>query len=382
MPSNIDPNAEHRSTFGERQLERANLEPSSKLLSSLRIPPIHALGPLPEEQHITTLNEALLAEALAWTLQPQSLAALRLKQTLGLISACPTLTFREQGQLGDLLVRLVEDPNIVELRLRDRENPLYHHTQVLYNMTWFALAEKERLGLDFSELKNLFTLALLHDIGTGDCTTPKVYSSEVETAIKAAELADETNVAELKDRVFELVGTAVAFRLEHMHRGMELLPALLEPYRARGDFSSTDIERIRRTIAVHDYPSIERVFSRLRKRAKVPESSFGKPGQYLLPLSDPYIGNLLTLQREADRFDMITLTGVIFNVQRSKPSGELSEIDLAAIKQQGNKNVKSHLDEGQLYADAALDDGKFLQGSLYRTPTGYQAFEMARRRYL
>ena len=64
------------------------------------------------------------------------------------------------------------------------ENPVYHHTQVLYNMALLAVGEH----CSYSVIKNLLALALLHDAGSGLCRCAKVVN---ETIVKAFEKAEQ-----------------------------------------------------------------------------------------------------------------------------------------------------------------------------------------------
>jgi glucose-6-phosphate isomerase len=255
------------------------------------------------------------------------------------------------------------------------ENPVYHHTQVLYNMALLAVGEH----CSYSVIKNLLALALLHDAGSGMCSCAKVVN---ETIVKAFEKAEQESdiqkKAELLKEAEALSQQGMRFRLEHMDKGPGIISLVMGDFVAEGIFSASDVHLINRAVVIHDYPSIEKNLNGLRKKGK--PVGFER-GMFLLPLNDPAIGTLVTLLREADRYFMLSVQGAIKDlIFKQKKDADLV-IDAAAVLEQGRKNIKSHKKEYLLYQKAGQDDGKFLGDSLYRTHTGFALFKSAEKRY-
>lgn len=252
-----------------------------------------------------------------------------------------------------------------------KANPVYHHTQVLYNMVRLALGEE----CGYEELKNLLVLALLHDIGNAFCRYEKVNTDKIVDAFKIANTAEnEEERKRLKEEAIELARKGIAFRLEHMDKGSELIKKVIGECKCveNGLLEEYDIHLICRAVVIHDYPSIEESLRELRENEiKVRYDR----GAFLLPFNDPAIGRLVAFLREADRLFMLSLQGVIKGLKGK-------EVDAGAVAEYGRGNINRHKAEYRLYSVANKDDGRFIKNeSLYTSYTAYTIFDEAKRKY-
>ena len=239
-------------------------------------------------------------------------------------------------------------------------NPLYHHTQVLENMIKIVTGEQ----LIYSEIKRASVLALLHDIGNAESIKEKVKNSQIEDAITHAQQHDDPTHWNI---VTQLAEKAMAFRLEHMDKGVGMIQQLSSPFVKESMLTDEDIHFICRAVAIHDYPSIEKSLHKLRESGY---TSQYVQGDFLLPFDTTPFGQLITYLREADRLFMVTEQGVIKDLKDGKK--EITHNN-KVLKLESNE--KSHRNEYTLYVKAGKDDGKFICETLYRTKTGYSLFQ-------
>jgi hypothetical protein len=231
------------------------------------------------------------------------------------------------------------------------QNPIHHNTQVLDNMVQLALGE----DLAYSELKNAVLLALLHDIGNAISKRQKFKTDQVIAALKE-DVQKGTTMA-LK---------AIAFRLEHMDHGPELTRGILDPFVAENKLGDEDVHFISRAIAVHDYPSIEKILTDLED--KTGQRAGYAPGDFLLPFDSSPFGKLIEWLREADRLFMLSKQGVIKDV---RDAGEVVTPHRLLAKLKSNE--AKHAKEFTLYNRVGRAEG-FQAKTLYRTRTGYAMF--------
>ena len=231
------------------------------------------------------------------------------------------------------------------------QNPIHHNTQVLENMIQLALGEQ----LPYSQFKNAALLALLHDIGNAISRRQKYKTDQVITALKE-DVQRGTGMA-LK---------AIAVRLEHMDRGPELARDVLEPFVAEGKLGNEDVHFLCRAIAVHDYPSIEKILKDLED--KTGKRAGYVAGDFLLLCDSSPFGKLIECLREADRLFMLSEQGVIKDILDS--GDELTPKNLLAKLE---SNAKKHGEEFTLYELAGRAEG-FQGETLYRTRTGHAMF--------
>jgi len=102
-----------------------------------------------------------------------------------------------------------------------------------------------------------------------------------------------------------------------------------------------------------------------------------RPGQFLFAFDRSPCGLLITLLREADRLFMVTKQGVVKDVLDKNPT-----VTEASFSEKLAHNAARHREEYRLYREAAMDDWRFLNGTLYRTQGGYRLFEEMSRQKL
>lgn len=238
-------------------------------------------------------------------------------------------------------------------------NPIYHHTQVLVNMIRIGLGEK----LSYSEFKNATILALLHDIGNAISIKEKVTNSKI---LEKEEEEKKEGTGELLQEVKDLVDKSMAFRLEHMDKGPQLIREITKQFVDKGILREEDLHFICRAVSIHDYPSIEMSLKEIREIGI--EVEYAK-GDFLLPFDNSPFGRLITFLREADRLFMVSEQGIIKDLIDSEkeqtPANKLEKL---------RSNKQRHIDEYKLYIEANKDDGEFKEKTLYRTVTGYSIF--------
>ncbi|MDP6542810.1 MAG: hypothetical protein QGH60_02400 [Phycisphaerae bacterium] len=256
----------------------------------------------------------------------------------------------ELQELGGMLPLVFEAalPHFVAGRER---NPIHHHTQVLDNMVRIGLVECP----SYREFRNAVLLALLHDVGNAVSRRPKFKTDEVIAALE--EDIHEGTVVALK---------AIAFRLEHMDHGPALARDVLAPFVSGGKLGDDDVHFIGRAIAVHDYPSIEKVLKELADKTQI--STGYEPGDFLLPFESSPFGRLIEWLREADRLFMLTEQGVLKDLRDDDEDATASNILIRL-----DSNANKHVEEFELYRRVDRAEG-FRENTLYRTLTGYNLF--------
>lgn len=300
----------------------------------------------------------------------ESLAVKNLEIALSCINASDRLKDWQKEELKTILTNLFRKA-LPYLRKGAEANPIYHHTQVLNNMVRIGLGEK----LPYEELRNALILALLHDIGDaflpdiGNAISekPKVTISDVKDVLNPnkpentkREIAQEFKLEHIKDNIElakRLAEMAIEFRLEHMNKGPGLVRKVLQQYLDEETLRGDDVDLICEAIKIQDYPSVEKALELLRTLGV----SVNYPkGHFLLPFDDSPFGRLITFLREADRFFMVSYQGVV------KDLDDKEKIIPEDIRLKLESNMESHRDEYRLYRDANRDDGRFIQGTLYR----------------
>ncbi|MFX0204000.1 MAG: hypothetical protein ACFFCW_48500, partial [Candidatus Hodarchaeota archaeon] len=135
---------------------------------------------IPAEHKIKTIDDGLIIKILSCS--DKILALKNLEDTFRLIDKYSVLKKNEKEKLKDLLKNLYTEA-LPDFKKGDDHNPIYHHTQVLYNMMRLILGEK----CSYRESQNLLVLALLHDIGNAICTHDKVTNTMVKDAFAEAD---------------------------------------------------------------------------------------------------------------------------------------------------------------------------------------------------
>ena len=305
---------------------------------------------IPAEHNITKISKRLLDKI--YLCPDEELALKNLEHTFEIIDGYDGLVDDEKKEIMTLLKRLYYGA-LPYFRAGNAENPIYHHTQVLYNMARLVPGEE----CSYEKLKNLLVLALLHDIGNAICTHKKVTTDDIKDAFKKADLArSKTKKTELTEKAIDLAREARAFRLEHMDKGPEWIRRITEKYVEEGLLEEEGLHLICRAVAIHDYPSIEKNLYMLRERG-IPVKH--EKGVFLLPFNDPAIGRLVTLLREADRLFMVSVQGVIKNLKDKK-----IEVITKNVLERGKSNIRNHKGEYNLYKEA---DFLFEIGLRYET---------------
>lgn len=279
--------------------------------------------------------------------EDRRLAAENIERALRRLTEAPSggLSGEQVGELRSVLTSLFREalPCFVE---GARGNPVHHNTQVLDNMIQIGLGE----GIGYRELKISAVAGLLHDIGNATSERGKVKTDQVEDAWKAGDVAGAR----------QLAADAIAFRLEHMDNGPELIRQVA------GALGHDDLHFICRAVLVHDYPSIEEILSDLRNEIGV-ETAYA-PGDFLLPLDGTVFGRLIERLREADRLFMVTEQGVLKDL---RDDGE--EATAENVLRKLRSNARRHEKEFVLYECVGRGEG-FRGGTLYRTATGYSMY--------
>lgn len=231
-------------------------------------------------------------------------------------------------------------------------NPVHHNTQVLDNMIQIGLGE----GIGYRELKISAVSALLHDIGNATSKREKIKTDQVEDAWKAGDMPG----------AMRLASDAIAFRLEHMDNGPELIREVTGAAVEDGVLGHDDLHVICRAVLIHDYPSIEEILSDLRNEIGV-ETAYA-PGDFLLPLDGTVFGRLIERLREADRLYMVTEQGVLKDLRDADEEAAAENV-LRKLR----SNARRHEQEFLLYECVGRGQG-FRGRTLYRTATGYSMY--------
>lgn len=336
---------------------------------------------IPAEHEIVAINGGLIAGMLSCS--DIDLALKNRDDAFRLIGKNNDLHENDKKELKTLLERLY-DSALCHFEAGLAENPIYHHTQVLYNMSRLTLGKKCRFS--YEELRNLLVLALLHDIGNAICKNPKVTNTKVKDAFTEA---DAKKCNKLFEEAIRLARKGREFRLEHMDKGPKLIRKVARECVKDGLLEEEDLHLVCRAVVIHDYPSIEQNLNILRERSVAKEAYIApgtfnrlrnvvakyRKGAFLLPFDDPAIGRLVAFLREADRLFMLSVQCIIKKDLKGK------KIDADTVANRGRKNIDRHKEEYELYKEADKDDGKFRNESLYRSCIGGIIFGEARRKY-
>lgn len=231
-------------------------------------------------------------------------------------------------------------PQIIPYLIKGNEvSPVHHIAYVVSFMAQIGLAE-----LSPVDLKRGVFAALLHDIGIGDCSLPKIS----EASIKRAEPAEK----------IRLRRDGIASRLEHMKLGVEISRGLLLNYQQQTPavLTEEDIQIILDIVGSHDY-------------SKIPLMEDHVDQKWLLR-SGPEDW-LKQCHWEADALWMLTPAGILVDLERER------EDNTPANRTEKLKfNLGLHRQIINLYAEAyspaEMQQFGFHDGLLYRSETGYQ----------
>jgi hypothetical protein len=252
--------------------------------------------------------------------------------------------WREARQIlqnhGDLMAILEELwPDVVPYLIKGNEvSPVHHIAYVVRFMAQISLTE-----LPENQRKTGLVAALLHDIGIGDCSLPKISEHSIQRAT-----GEERN---------RLRRDGIESRLEHMKKGAEISRGLLLSLQQRNPTAVSDpeIETILEIVRTHDYSKI--------------------------PLMEDHVDRkwLLTSGREdwlkqchweADALWMLSPAGILVDLER-----EREEVTTETKKAKFDFNLGLHREIISLYAKAYSPEEMklfgFRDGLLYRSATGY-----------
>ncbi|HEY4261517.1 MAG TPA: hypothetical protein VGM98_15215 [Schlesneria sp.] len=230
-------------------------------------------------------------------------------------------------------------PRILPYLIKGNEvSPVHHIPYVVCFMAQIGLAE-----VSPTDLKRGVLAAVLHDIGIGDCSLPKIS----EASIKRAEPAEK----------IRLRRDGIASRLEHMKLGAEISRGLLRAYQQQvpADLTDEDIRVILDIVGTHDY-------------SKIPLMEDHVDRKWLL--SSRTADWLKQCHWEADALWMLTPAGILVDLERER------EENTAANRHEKLKfNLGLHRQIIDLYAEAyspvEMQQFGFHDGLLYRSETGY-----------
>ncbi|MDB5347409.1 MAG: hypothetical protein JWP89_5786 [Schlesneria sp.] len=231
-------------------------------------------------------------------------------------------------------------PQILPYLIKGNEvSPVHHIPYVVCFMAQIGLAEVSPV-----DLKRGVLAAVLHDIGIGDCSLPKIS----EASIKRAEPAEK----------IRLRRDGIASRLEHMKLGAEISRGLLRDYQQQTPAALTDkdISVILEIVGSHDY-------------SKIPLMEDHVDRKWLL--GSGQADWLKQCHWEADALWMLTPDGILVDLERER------EENTAAIRHEKLKfNLGLHRQIINLYAEAyspaEMQQFSFHEGLLFRSETGYQ----------
>jgi hypothetical protein len=277
---------------------------------------------LGQAEGITPRDRDRIAEQLEFSQQP-------LQQTRELLADHPQLVHALDELWPKVLAFLIKGNEV---------SPVHHIPYVVRFMTQIGLAE-----VSPAEMKQGVLAALLHDIGIGDCSLPKISEHSIQRA------TGEERVRLRRD--------GIASRLEHMKLGVEISRGLLADYRRQdpGYLSDEDIGVILDIVGSHDFSKIPLMEDHVDRKWLL------KPGR------DDW---LKQCHWEADALWMLTPAGILVDLERER------EENTAATRQAKLKfNLSLHRQIVSLYAQAyspeEMKSFGFRDGLLYRSTTGY-----------
>lgn len=248
---------------------------------------------------------------------------------------------QKKPELSDLSAELYAkaEPYLVEAR---HGNPLHHTAQVLE----FAVRIGIQENLPDEELRCLIAAAIYHD--SGFARIPKD-----QKKIKKAEIDSIEDPAEKETRRKE----ALQLRREHADKGSEIVAGVLKSLKSFR-FSGEESNRITNIIRVHDNPTIAELVDHPEEKKKwlfSPEN------------------RLEWMHREADRLWMLSIDGLIADLETERRGGRLT-----SARAKIEYNTRRHFDERALYQSVypdAITRFNFREDTaFYRTVTGQKLF--------
>ena len=230
-------------------------------------------------------------------------------------------------------------PQVLPYLIKGNEvSPIQHIAYVVRFMVQICLREVSAL-----EMKRGVLAALLHDIGIGDCSLPKIS----EASIQRAE----------PDEKVRLRRDGIASRLEHMQRGVVISRGLLQICQRQhpNALLDGDIDVILEIVGSHD-------------DSKIPLMEDHVDRKWLLgPGPEDW---LKQCHWEADALWMLTPAGILVDLEREREENTPA-----------NRRAKFEFNRGlhrqiiTLYAEAysaeEMHTFGFRDGLLYRSQTGY-----------
>jgi len=260
-------------------------------------------------------------------------------------SALGALPEAERDQIQFLFLLVYPE---LSSKLALAENPVEHHLCVLENMMRIGASESVdpiRQGQNPPSqrivLKRAAALSLLHDIAP----VGKISKRQIdELEQQAQQETDAAKKRELEQKAAMLKLRQQESRTLHMRMGAALAQErLLQLNQLFGEvvFSQQDIEEICEVIRIHDNPTLRKPISR-----------------------DNWIALCF---READRLWMVTREGILADLNR-----ERKEVTEEAIKIRARQNRDRHREEQR---DCYPNDPTCMNGTFYRTKTGYAIYE-------
>lgn len=230
--------------------------------------------------------------------------------------------------------------HVLPYLIKGFENSAIHH--IPYVVSFMARISTSE-GLSPVDIKRGVVAALLHDIGSGDSVLPKI----TEEMIKKAPPSDRERMRQ----------EGIAYRREHMEKGVEISRTLLENYQLQHSHALTpaDVEVILDIVGTHD-------------DCKIPLMQETVDKKWLL--SPDESDWLKQCHWEADALWMLCPEGILIDLEREKeddtPENRKAKFDF-------NYGLHAEIVElyPKVYSAKEMEDFKFRDGHLYRSDTGH-----------
>lgn len=306
------------------------------------------------------------------------------KARRGLRSAYQQLESIERGDV----VRLVDDlhPRLIPyLEKAGERNPVHHTAYVMEFLTRILTGEgrTEPFAVRVSMLAALF-----HDAGLGLSEASKITERHIRDKARAL-LTGRATLEELE----AYLAAAVLARQEHMRLGGALAEEMLGEQRrsqaGEGMLNEETIREVKRIVTHHDDPKIPVIHLVLkdelehapayrewrsaldsRERTRLDRLLDKDVDAYLIGVDDW----LLQYHHEADLLWMVTGDGIEADIERLGPGNATTPREIL------ENNVALHRDEVGLYRHLSnFSRYGFINGTVYRSRTGYALFEDLRR---
>lgn len=259
---------------------------------------------------------------------------------------------REAGMMTRILTMSL--PLFVEA---SEKTPVHHTACVVKMMARILLGE----DASPAEIRRGVVAALLHDVGLARVAAEKMRKADI--------------LAAAPDRREAVIERAIAARRAHMVHGAWMAETVLTAFNGwfGEGLSPEDVAEVCRLVALHDNPSVQEYEEMRGHRAGA---------TWLLSLDD----RLAMFLREADRLWMLTEEGIAADLELDLQKEQKALAAAGRDPQDARPdreariaaNIARHREEAALY-ERALGGGAaaygFINGTLYRTRTGYALFE-------